>query len=72
MNMYIDYCRESIVARFFSDVSVLNKCTFWGGKRKRRGGIEIKGKWFKGGGLLNYLKIRITLAGTPLVASRGT
>ena len=51
MNMYIDYCRESIVARFFSDVSVLNRCTFWGGKRKRRGGIEIKGKWFKGGGV---------------------
>ena len=49
MNMYIDYCRESIVARFFLDVSVLNRCTLdlnvyiFGGERGK--GEE---EWKKG------------------------
>ena len=41
MNTCISNCRETIVARFFSDVSVLDRCTldlnvyiFWGERGK--------------------------------------
>ena len=41
MNTYIGYCREGIVARYFLDESVLNRCIlnlervhFWGEREK--------------------------------------